>query len=71
VSVDAFEQGILRTTDEWSFIRSAETIDKTDQAIKLRLHVDAECFVQIYANVRKNLFSYTEVQQVLQAEGLL
>lgn len=61
MSVDAFEQDVLRTANEWSFIRSIETVDKTDQAIKLRLQVDAECFVQVYANVRKNLFSYTLV----------
>jgi hypothetical protein len=36
-------------------------VDKTDHAIKMRLHVMADCFVQVYANVQKQLLSYTLV----------
>lgn len=69
MNVDEFEQGVYRTAAEWSFIRSVETIDRTDYAIKLRLHVDTECFIQVYANVAKEILSYTVVLNRLRVYG--
>lgn len=61
MSVDEFEQEVVKIAAEWSFIGPVDTIDKTDHAIKMRLHIDTECFVQIYANVQKSALSFTLV----------
>jgi hypothetical protein len=61
VNADEFEQDVLRVAGEWAYLRSAETVDKTDYAIKLRLTVDTECFVQVYANVEKSILSFALV----------
>ncbi len=51
---DDVERDAQRTAAEWAFIRVVDTIDKTDHTIKLRLHVDSDCFVQVYVNESKN-----------------
>ena len=56
-----FERNTRQIAADWVFVQWITTVDKTDYAIKLRLHVDTECFVQIYANVEKDLISYTLV----------
>jgi hypothetical protein len=61
MNVDDFEGEVRRSAAEWAFIQLVEAIDKTDHAIKLRLLVDADCFVQVYANVQKSIYSYTVV----------
>lgn len=61
MNVDEFERHILTAAAQWSFLRTVDTVDKTDYAVKLRLHVDVECFIQIYANVHKGIFSYALV----------
>lgn len=61
MTVDDFEGEARHAAAEWAFIKLAETVDKTDHAIKLRLHIDAECFIQVYANVQKSVYSYTLV----------
>jgi hypothetical protein len=61
VNVDEFEQDVYRIAAEWSFLRSIETVDKTDYAVKLRLHIDTECFIQMYTNVEKGILSYVLV----------
>ncbi len=61
MNVDEFERDALMVVGEWSFLRSADTIDKTDYAVKLRLHVDTECFIQVYANIEKGIYSYALV----------
>ena len=45
----------------WAFVRRVETVDKTDAAIKLRLHIDTDCFIQVYTNTRKQIISYAVV----------
>lgn len=54
MNVDDFEQDVVQIAGEWSFILSAEIVDKTDHAIKLRLHIDTECFVQVYTKQVSN-----------------
>lgn len=61
MSTDTVERDVRRTAAKWAFVQRVETIDKTDAAIKLRLHIDIDCFVQVYANTRKQLTSYTMV----------
>lgn len=61
MTVDDFESVSRGAAAEWAFIQFVEIVDKTDQALKLRLHVDGECFVQVYANVQKSVYSYTLV----------
>ncbi len=58
---DDVERDAQRTAAEWAFIRVVDTIDKTDHTIKLRLHVDSDCFVQVYVNESKQLISYSLV----------
>ncbi|CUS04786.2 conserved protein of unknown function [Candidatus Promineifilum breve] len=61
MNTDDFEGEARHSAAEWAFVQLVETVDKTDHAIKLRLHINPECFVQIYANVQKELYSYTLV----------
>ncbi len=61
MSINAVERDVQRTAVRWAFIQRVETADKTDVAIKMRLHIDTGCFVQIYVNTRKQLISYTVV----------
>jgi hypothetical protein len=58
---DIFEQHVRDEADHFAFIRSVVIVDKTTETVKARLHITAECFVQVYANVRKGLFNYTLV----------
>jgi hypothetical protein len=61
VTTDDFEGEVRHSAAEWAFVQFVETIDKTDHAIKLRLHIESECFVQVYANLQKGVYSYTLV----------
>jgi len=61
VNPDAVERDVQRAAAQWAFIQHVETIDKTDFTIKLRLHIDIECFIQVYANTQKHLNGYTLV----------
>ncbi len=61
MTADDVERDVRRAAAEWVFIREVETVDKTEHAVKMRLHVDTDCFVQVYANVQKELVSYTLV----------
>jgi len=61
VSASAVERDVRHAAAQWAFIQRVETIDKTDFTVKLRLHVDTECFIQVYANTHKQLSSYTLV----------
>jgi hypothetical protein len=56
-----YEQDVRQLATQWAFIQSIVTIDRTDYAVKLRLHIDVECFVQVYANVQSGLTSFTLV----------
>lgn len=59
--IDIFEQEIHTIVSRFSYIQQLITLDQTAYTIKLRLHITTDCFVQIYANVRKNIVSYTLV----------
>ncbi len=61
MSADGVERDVRHAAAQWAFVQSVETIDKTDFTVKLRLHVDTECFIQVYANTHKQLSSYTLV----------
>jgi hypothetical protein len=61
VNVDEFEAYVIQNAAEWAYIRLIETIDKTDHAVKIRLFVDPECFVQVYHNVQKGVLSFALV----------
>lgn len=58
---DVFEQRVREEASHFAFVRSIVALDKTANTVKLRLHITAECFVQIYTNLRKGLSSYTLV----------
>lgn len=61
MNADAVERDVQRAASKWAFIRQVETVDKTDFAIKLRLHIETDCFIQVYANTQKQLTSYALV----------
>lgn len=61
MTTDAVESDVGRAAAQWAFIQRVATIDKTDCTIKLRLHVEVECFVQVYVNTSKQLTSYALV----------
>lgn len=61
MNTSAVERDVQRTAAKWAFVHHVETIDKTDDAIKLRLHIDTDCFVQVYVNTRKQITSYAVV----------
>ncbi len=61
MSTSAVERDVHRAAANWAFVRHVETVDKTSDAIKLRLHIDTDCFVQVYVNARKRIISYTVV----------
>jgi len=61
VTAAEFERTVQQEATQWAFIQWIVSVDRTDYAVKLRLHVDAECFVQVYANVQKGLISFTLV----------
>ncbi len=61
MTADDFETYVRETAAEWAFIRWITTVDKADHAVKMRLHIATECFIQVYANVQKVLMSFTLV----------
>lgn len=58
---DDLEKDVLQTVAHWAYVRHVTLVDKTEHALKMRLHIDSACFIQIYANPSKSLFSYTLV----------
>jgi hypothetical protein len=61
VTVVDFEHDVRQVVTQWAFIQRVVTVDKADYAIKLRLYIDGECFIQVYANVQKGLISFALV----------
>ena len=64
-----FERFVRNTVSDWAFITHVNTVDRTDYALKMRLIVDAECFVQIYANLNKDIFSFTLILNRMRIYG--
>ena len=61
MTADDVERDIQRIATEWAFIQDVKTVDKAENMIKMRLHVDTDCFIQVYANTQKQIFSYVLV----------
>jgi hypothetical protein len=61
LTTEAFEHRVRNEAHQFAFVREIVTLDRTANTIKLRLHITGNCFVQIYANLHKNLLSYTLV----------
>lgn len=61
MTIDDLEGDIRDIASGWALIRAVSTEDKADHAIKMRLHIMSGCFVQVYANIQKQLSSYTLV----------
>ncbi len=59
-TADDFERHVHDVASHFAFVR-VTTVDKTDYAIKLQLDIATDCFVQVYANLRKQLLSYALV----------
>lgn len=58
---EAFERHIRDEARRFAFIRDVVTLDRTANTVKSRLFVTTDCFVQVYANLRKGLLSYALV----------
>lgn len=61
MTADEVERHVQRTALQWAFILDVETVDKADHTVKMRLHVDRDCFVQVYANTQKQITSFVLV----------
>lgn len=61
MTTDAFEYRVRNEARQFAFVREIVTLDRTANTIKLRLFITSDCFVQIYANLHKDLLSYTLV----------
>jgi len=61
VTTDDFERDVRLIAAKWGFIVWVTTTDRTAHAIKMRLHITEGCFVQIHANIEKQLLSYALV----------
>lgn len=61
MSPEVLEQTVRSEASQFAFIHSIVTLDRTANTVTLRMQITAECFVQVYANVRKGLTSYTLV----------
>lgn len=61
MTTDDLERDVRATAVGCAFIRWVSTEDKTDHALKMRLYIVADCFIQVYANIQKRLLSYTLV----------
>lgn len=61
MNTGAVEREVQRTAAGWAFVQRVETVDQTDDAIKLRLHIAPDCLVQVYINTRKQITSYAVV----------
>ena len=66
---DDLELRVREEASHFAFIRSVVILDKTASTIKLRLYITVECFVQLYANLRKDLLSYTLVLHQIRLYG--
>jgi len=51
VNVDDWERGITALAVEFSFVRLLSTIEKNPEALKMRLFIAGDFFVQIYVNL--------------------
>jgi hypothetical protein len=61
MTVDEFEREVVQAAVQFAYIRQTVVVDKTANTIKLRLYVTQDCFVQIYGNAARDLYSYTLV----------
>lgn len=69
MTTDDFEQDVLFVVTQFAFIRRAVKLDKADHAVKMRLYIDNECFVQIYTNIGKGLLSFTLIMNRIRIYG--
>ena len=61
MTADDVEHDVQRAATQWAYILDVETVDKADHTVKMRLHVDRDCFVQVYVNTQKQITSYVLV----------
>jgi len=47
-----------RSVSQFWFIRSLQEVDRTDNTVKLRLHIGSELFVQVYASQLSGQISF-------------
>ena len=69
MTAEEFERLVRNTVSDWAFITHVITVDRTDYAVKMRLIVDPECFVQVYANLSKDIFSFTLILNRMRIYG--
>lgn len=61
MAIEKIKKEIESAAEKVGFIRQIEQIDETANTLKIRLKVSFSCYIQVYANIRKNLFSYVVV----------
>jgi len=50
-TIDNWEQTIITAAECFSFVQAVQTIDKNPAALKIRLILEPDFFVQVYVNV--------------------
>lgn len=50
-TIDDWEQAVITAAGDFSFVQAVQTIDKNPAALKMRLILEPDLFVQIYINV--------------------
>jgi len=56
--LDDVLQEVLTITQAFGFIRAVADLDRTDNALRLRLIIDETMFVQVYANSKKKKLNF-------------
>ncbi|MFZ0928210.1 MAG: helix-turn-helix domain-containing protein [Syntrophobacteraceae bacterium] len=51
--LDDLMQEVQTIADSYAFIRAIADLDRTDNALRLRLVIDETMFIQVYANSKK------------------
>ena len=56
---DDLEKDVLQTVGDWAYIRHVALVDKTKHALKMRLHIDSACFIQLYFGAKPDAYLWS------------
>jgi hypothetical protein len=59
--LDALLEEVHHIAERHAFIRAIADLDRTDNALRLRLIIDETMFIQVYANSNKNKLNFALV----------
>ena len=56
--LDDLMREVQTIAESYAFIRAIADLDRTDNALRLRLIIDETMFIQVYANSKKNKLNF-------------